>query len=104
LFTPLGTTTDIALGVIAAPDALWLRGAFLGLGIGLNAIATAAYIGAGFGPGPRDGLMTGLVRRTGWALKWTRMGIEITVPGVGWFLGGAAGLEYPDLTESSQIE
>lgn len=88
----LGTTTDFALGVITAPDALWLRGAFLVSGIGLNAVATAAYIGAGFGPGPRDGLMTGLVRRTGWAVKWTRMGIEITVLGVGWMLGGTVGL------------
>jgi uncharacterized membrane protein YczE len=88
----IGTTTDLALAVLAAPDALAVRGAFLVLGIGLNAVATAAYIGAGFGPGPRDGLMTGLVRRTGWAVKWTRMGIEVSVLSIGWLLGGTAGV------------
>jgi uncharacterized membrane protein YczE len=88
----IGTTTDLALAMLAAPDALAVRGAFLVLGIGLNAVATAAYIGAGFGPGPRDGLMTGLVRRTGWAVKWTRMGIEVSVLSIGWLLGGTAGV------------
>jgi uncharacterized membrane protein YczE len=88
----IGTTTDLALSIMAAPDGLFLRGAFLAMGIGLNAVATAAYIGAGFGPGPRDGLMTGLVRRTGWPVKWTRMGIEVTVLGIGWLLGGTVGL------------
>jgi uncharacterized membrane protein YczE len=88
----IGTTTDLALAMLAAPDALAVRGAFLVLGIGLNAVATAAYIGAGFGPGPRDGLMTGLVHRTGWAVKWTRMGIEVSVLGIGWLLGGTAGV------------
>lgn len=88
----LGTTTDVALAILAAPESLIVRGGFLALGVGLNAVATAAYIGAGFGPGPRDGLMTGLVRRTGWAVKWTRMGIEISVLGIGWLLGGTVGL------------
>jgi uncharacterized membrane protein YczE len=88
----LGTTTDVILSVLTAPETLLSQGAFLVSGIGLNAVATAAYIGAGFGPGPRDGLMTGLVRRTGWPVKWTRMGIEIGVLGSGWLLGGAVGL------------
>jgi uncharacterized membrane protein YczE len=50
------------------------------------------YIGAGLGPGPRDGLMTGLCKRTGWSIRLVRTGIEITVLAVGWLLGGTVGL------------
>ena len=50
------------------------------------------YIGAGLGPGPRDGLMTGLCRRTGWSVRLVRTGIEITVLAIGWLLGGTVGL------------
>lgn len=88
----IGTVTDLALAMIAPPESLVVRSLFLASGVGLNAIATAAYIGAGFGPGPRDGLMTGLVRRTGWPVKWTRMGIEVSVLGIGWLLGGTVGV------------
>ncbi len=61
----IGLAVDAALAVLPAPS--WLPGpaGLLALGVGLNAVATAAYLGARFGPGPRDGLMTGLVRRTG---------------------------------------
>ncbi|MCX2622475.1 hypothetical protein OQ620_26760, partial [Klebsiella pneumoniae] len=48
-----------------------------GIAIVLNAIATGMYIGAGFGPGPRDGLMTGLHARTGWSLRGIRTAIEL---------------------------
>ena len=57
----------------------------------MNAIATVMYICAGFGPGPRDGLMTGLHRRTGISLRLIRTLIEVTVLVVGWSLGGNAG-------------
>lgn len=50
------------------------------------------YIGAGFGPGPRDGLMTGIVARTGWQIRYVRTGIELTVLVVGWILGGTVGV------------
>jgi uncharacterized membrane protein YczE len=50
------------------------------------------YIGAHFGPGPRDGLMTGLARRTGRSIRLVRTGIELTVLAVGWVLGGSVGI------------
>ena len=57
----------------------------------LNGIASACYIGARLGPGARDGLMTGLARRTGWSVRTSRTGIEIVVLGAGWLLGGSVG-------------
>ncbi|WP_407317520.1 hypothetical protein UQW22_13330 [Isoptericola halotolerans] len=60
-------------------------------GIVLNGVATAAYVGARLGPGPRDGLMTGLVARTGWSVRVIKTGIEATVVAVGWLLGGTLG-------------
>lgn len=62
------------------------------LGIGLNGLATALYIGARFGPGPRDGLMTGLVARTGRSTRLVRTSIEVVVVAAGWLLGGTAGV------------
>jgi uncharacterized membrane protein YczE len=88
----IGFFVDVFLGVVDAPEAMWLRIAFLLLGIVLNGIATAAYIGALLGPGPRDGLMTGLVRRTGGSVRVIRTGIEVVVVIVGWLLGGNLGL------------
>jgi uncharacterized membrane protein YczE len=61
-------------------------------GIVLNGLATGAYIGAGLGPGPRDGLMTGLARRTGRSIRLVRTGIEVVVVAAGWLLGGVFGV------------
>nr|CTQ88703.1 FIG00761799: membrane protein [Kibdelosporangium sp. MJ126-NF4] len=61
-------------------------------GIGLNAVATAVYVGTRLGPGPRDGLMTGLAARTGWSIRLVRTGIEVVVLGAGWLLGGTVGI------------
>ena len=58
----------------------------------LNALATGMYIGAGFGPGPRDGLMTGLHARTGWSLRGIRTAIELSVLLIGWMMGGKFGV------------
>ena len=58
----------------------------------LNAFSTVLYIGAGLGPGPRDGLMTGLVVRTGLSVRLVRTSIEATVLAVGWLLGGTVGV------------
>jgi uncharacterized membrane protein YczE len=58
----------------------------------LNALSTVLYIGAGMGPGPRDGLMTGLVARTGLSVRLVRTSIEATVLAVGWLLGGTVGI------------
>ena len=57
----------------------------------LNGVASGAYIGAGLGPGPRDGLMTGLVRRTGGSVRVIRTTIEVSVLAVGVVLGGTVG-------------
>lgn len=87
----IGVTVDLALAVLPAPEALWLRVGLAAAGIVLNAVATAAYIGVGLGPGPRDGLMTGLAARTGLSVRLVRTAIEVTVVLVGWALGGVFG-------------
>lgn len=87
----IGTVTDIALALIPELEAYAPRIALLGFGILLNGIAGAAYIGAGLGPGPRDGLMTGLCQRFGLPIKRVRTAIELAVLGIGWLLGGTVG-------------
>lgn len=88
----IGVVVDLALAVLETPSAMWLRITMAATGIVLNAVATAAYVGAGLGPGPRDGLMTGLNRRTGWSIRLVRTGIEVTVVVIGVLLGGTLGL------------
>ena len=88
----IGTVTDVALALIPAPESHVARFALLGFGIVLNGIASGAYIGAGLGPGPRDGLMTGFCRRTGLPVKLVRTAIELTALAAGWLLGGTVGL------------
>jgi uncharacterized membrane protein YczE len=88
----IGVAVDAALAVVPALDAMAGRIALAVGGILLNAVATALYIGARFGPGPRDGLMTGLVGRTGWSLGLVRTGIEVAVVLTGWALGGTLGV------------
>lgn len=88
----IGTVVDLSLAILPTPEGHAMRGLWLVAGIVLNGIAGGAYIGAGMGPGPRDGLMTGLCRRTGWPVKWVRSGIEIGVLAIGWMLGGTVGV------------
>ncbi|MFZ4166132.1 YczE/YyaS/YitT family protein [Brevundimonas sp. NPDC058933] len=88
----IGTAADVALWALPPIEGLALKIAFLIAAIVLNGAATAAYIGAGLGPGPRDGLTTGLVRITGWRIGWARTAIEVAVLGGGWLLGGVAGV------------
>lgn len=88
----IGLATDATLALLEAPDLMVARVALLVGGIVLNGLAGALYIGSQFGPGPRDGLMTGLVRRTGRSFRLVRTSIEITVLAVGWLLGGVVGL------------
>ena len=61
-------------------------------GIFLNGVAGGAYIGAGLGPGPRDGLMTGFVARTGGSIRLVRTVIEVLVVAAGWAMGGTLGI------------
>ncbi|GAB2613253.1 membrane protein YczE [Novilysobacter erysipheiresistens] len=91
----IGLVFDAVNGLIGdglADLALVPRVGLLIGGIVLNALATAAYIGARFGPGPRDGLMTGLVRRSGWSVRLIRTLIEGGVLVSGFLLGGTLGL------------
>ena len=88
----LGPFADIALALIDTPQTLPLRGAYLFGGVMLCAFATALYVGAQLGPGPRDGLMTGFARRSGWSIRKVRTIIEVTVLVIGVLLGGVVGL------------
>jgi uncharacterized membrane protein YczE len=87
----IGTVIDVVLALVPAPTALPLRWASLLTGVALNGVATACYIGAGLGPGPRDGLMTGIARR-GHSLRLVRTSIELSVLAAGWLLGGTVGI------------
>ncbi|MFR9726199.1 YczE/YyaS/YitT family protein [Streptomyces sp. MS19] len=87
----VGVVADAALALLPEPDALAVRAPLLLSGIVLNAVATGLYVGAGLGPGPRDGLMTGLAAR-GVSVRAARTGIEITVVAAGWLLGGTVGV------------
>lgn len=88
----IGVATDAVLWLLPPVESLLLRSAFLIAAIVLNGVATGAYIGAGLGAGPRDGLTTGVVRLTGWQVRWVRTGIEAAVLALGWILGGAVGV------------
>lgn len=88
----LGLAADATLAILPPAGSLLASCLLLVGAIVLNAIATAMYIGAGFGPGPRDGLMTGLHARTGWSLRGIRTAIEVIVLIAGWMMGGAFGI------------
>ncbi|MDX6359182.1 MAG: hypothetical protein QOH37_2236 [Nocardioidaceae bacterium] len=88
----IGLSTDVFLAVFPDAHQLGLRAVLLLAGVGLQGLATAAYIGAQLGRGPRDGLMTGLARRTGRSLRLVRTAMELTVVVLGLLLGGVAGL------------
>lgn len=87
----IGLAADASIWLLPSPEPLAVRITFMVSGVVLNAVATAAYIGARLGPGPRDGLMTGLVRRTGRSVRLVRTSIEVTVLATGWLLGGTVG-------------
>jgi uncharacterized membrane protein YczE len=88
----IGVASDVTLLLLEQPEGLVTRSLLLVAGIVLNGLAGALYIGAQLGPGPRDGLMTGLVRRTGWSVRLVRTALEVTVLTVGFVLGGTVGL------------
>ena len=87
----VGPVIDLMLVAFAPAHGLAFQIALMAGGVVLNGLATGAYIGAGLGPGPRDGLMTGLAAR-GHSIRVVRTGIEITVLVTGWLLGGAVGV------------
>jgi uncharacterized membrane protein YczE len=89
----IGFVADGALAVLAPGESMGMRVTYLVVGIALNGVATGMYIGARFGPGPRDGLMTGIAGR--WpqlSIRLVRTSIEVLVLGVGFLLGGTVGV------------
>ena len=89
----IGVVIDVTLWLLpsTASTSLWVRVGEVPTGIVLVAIGSGFYIGAGLGPGPRDGLMTGLAARGVGSVRAVRTGIEVTVLVLGWLLGGTVG-------------
>ncbi|MFD5449187.1 YitT family protein [Streptomyces sp. NPDC127100] len=88
----IGAAMDATLAAVPDAHGWTLRIAMMAAGIVLNGAATGLYIAARFGPGPRDGLMTGLNRRTGLSVRLVRTVLEITVVATGFILGGTVGV------------
>lgn len=88
----IGLAADLGLWLIPAPDQLLTRVVMMVSAVVLNGMAGAIYIGSQLGPGPRDGLMTGLAARTGRSLRLVRVSIEVTVLIIGVLLGGTVGI------------
>lgn len=88
----IGLAVDGTLALLPALHGLPLRIAVLVAGIVCNGVASGMYIGARFGPGPRDGLMTGFCRRTGRSVRLVRTMIEVTVLLLGLLMGGSVGI------------
>jgi uncharacterized membrane protein YczE len=87
----IGLVMDVMLAVVPPIHGLPAQVVVMVSGVVLNGIATGAYIGAGLGPGPRDGLMTGFAAR-GHSIRIVRTSIELTVLCTGWLLGGTVGV------------
>ncbi len=88
----IGPSADLVLALVPETTAPGWRILMLLAGVVLNGAATGMYIGSQFGPGPRDGLMTGLARVTGRSIRLVRTALEVGVVAVGWLLGGVVGL------------
>ncbi|MEO8850195.1 MAG: hypothetical protein ABI360_00550 [Allobranchiibius sp.] len=88
----IGIATNIGLSVIPVVHGLALQVVVFGFGLIVNGLGGALYLGAQLGPGPRDGLMTGLHRRTGISLRVVRTALELTVLCTGWLMGGIVGV------------
>src|SRR4030095_13830050 len=87
----IGPVADIGIHLLPTPGDLTVRITFLVTAVLLNGVASGLYIGASLGPGPRDGLMTGLAAR-GHSIRVVRTSLELTVLAAGWLLGGSVGI------------
>jgi uncharacterized membrane protein YczE len=87
----VGPFMEVGLVFVETPDSLALRIVFFATGTLMIGIGSGWYIGSGYGPGPRDGLMTGFHNRFGWPIWSVRTGVEVSVVVTGWLLGGTVG-------------
>ena len=88
----VGPSAQLGLDLLPQQTELWAQVLFFAAGLALLAVATGLYIGPRLGPGPRDGLMTGLHARGFGSLRLMRTGVELTVLAIGWLLGGGVGI------------
>ncbi len=88
----IGPSAEVGLWLIPLQENIWVRIALFAGGLLLLGIATGLYIGARFGPGPRDGLMTGIHKKYGVRIWIVRTSIEVVVLIIGWILGGNVGI------------
>src|SRR5690606_11329336 len=88
----IGPSAELALWVVPQQTVPWMQGIVFAGGLALLALATGLYVGARLGPGPRDGLMTGLHARTGRPIWVVRTAIEVAVLVAGFLLGGQVGI------------
>lgn len=88
----IGIVTDIGLVLVKSASGPLLQGVWLTTGLVLGGLGSALYLGSQLGAGPRDGLMLGVARKTGWSVRFTRTALEVSVLFVGWILGGVVGL------------
>ncbi len=88
----VGIFINLCLPMISSPELFIVRSLWTSLGVALVGCGSALYLGSQLGAGPRDGLMLGLHRRSGWSLRLTRTTLEVVVLIVGYFLGGRVGL------------
>jgi uncharacterized membrane protein YczE len=88
----IGISIDVTLSVLPHLDAIGVRWLSMLCGIAVVGLGSGLYLTARLGPGPRDGLMTGLHARNGWPLAGVRTGIELTAVTIGALLGGTVGL------------
>lgn len=88
----IGPAVELGLWLVPQQTVPWMQGLVFAGGLALLALATGLYVGARLGPGPRDGLMTGLHARFGWPIWAVRTGIEVTVLAIGFVLGGQVGI------------
>ena len=88
----IGLVIDLVLWLVPETDNVALRIAYLVVGVFIWGPGSGLYIGAGLGPGPRDGLMTGLAARGVGSVRLVRTGLELAALTLGWLLGGSVGI------------
>lgn len=88
----IGTSTDLAIAAIPTAETVPMQLSLMAGGVVVIALGSATYLSADLGPGPRDGLMTGVHHRFGWSIRRARTAIELSVLIVGWALGGTIGV------------